>query len=232
MTRRRKRGAKARPPAGPRRGGGPGGLRPAILGLILLAVAGFGIWSLAGPGPAAANLDDSLPSKIETFSVGPTPVQSQTPVWEGAELRLVCNAPVHYAFGDAVDASNTDPLLPANTVLDHFIGSGEPHLSVVLDGDAPNAPTCSVALNTHTKINLITKDAIPELKVDCDPNDPNAEAAQQCKNLRGARFDVIGHVRQVQPARPRWVVLPRDKDDVCCYPGPGLECPKPIAPCH
>ena len=74
--------------------------------------------------------------------------------------------------------------------------------------------------------NLLTKDAIPELSIDCSPTDPNADKAQQCRDLRGATFDVIGHLRQVQPARPRWVVIPRDPDDVCCYPGPGLECPR------
>ena len=42
----------------------------------------------------------------------------------------------------------------------------------------------------------------------------------------------IGHLRQVQPARPRWVMLPRDQDDLCCHPAAGLSCPKPIKQCE
>ena len=91
--------------------------------------------------------------------------------------------------------------------------------------------TCTVGLNARTRINLITKDAIPELEPDCDEADPDEARATQCKNLRGAEFNIIGHLRQAQPARPRWIVIPRYVDDVCCYPGPGLECPHPIKPC-
>lgn len=187
---------------------------------------------LAGPGPVEAGLDPSLKAKIERIPVGATAVQSQTPFWEGAELRLWCDAPVRYQFGGPDDdATPSSAQLPAKTLLEHVIGPGEPNLSLLLDGDGSGGPICSVALNTHTRINLITKDAVPELKPDCDPDDPDAEAAQQCRNLRGARYDVIGHLHQVQPARPRWVVLPRDKEDLCCYPGPGLQCPRPIEPC-
>ena len=37
-----------------------------------------------------------------------------------------------------------------------------------------------------------------------------------------------GHLRRHrppaagEPARPRWIVMPRDQDDVCCYPGPDV----------
>jgi hypothetical protein len=38
-------------------------------------------------------------------------------------------------------------------------------------------------------------------------------------------------VRQVSAARPRWIVMPRDVDDVCCFPGAEGECPRPIKTC-
>jgi hypothetical protein len=91
--------------------------------------------------------------------------------------------------------------------------------------------TCTVGVNAKTRINLITKDAIPELDPDCNEQDTDADRAEQCRFLRKAEFDVVGHLRHVQPARPRWVVIPRAADDLCCYPGPGMQCPRPIQPC-
>ena len=79
--------------------------------------------------------------------------------------------------------------------------------------------------------NTFSKDALPELLPDCRLDDPDAARAKQCQYLRGARFDVIGHLRHLQPGRPRWAILPRDADDICCRPGPGLECPRPVKPC-
>ena len=58
---------------------------------------------------------------------------------------------------------------------------------------------------------MVTKDSVPELNVDCHGERRRHETkATQCKNLHGATFDVVGHLKQVQPARPRWLVIPRD----------------------
>ena len=134
-------------------------------------------------------------------------------------------------FGnDLVVATAGDTLVAANTRFDHLLTGTETHLALMTDGAV--TAQCQVAQNPRTRINVVTKDAIPELKPNCDPNDADAAAAKQCQNLRGATFDVVGHLRHLQPGRPRWVVLPRDRDDVCCYPGPGLECPAPIQPCN
>jgi hypothetical protein len=92
--------------------------------------------------------------------------------------------------------------------------------------------TCHVAANTRTRILVMTRDAVPSLQVECREDDPDAEKATQCRNLHGATFDVTGHLRQITAARPRWMVSPRDADDVCCRPGVGLECPRPIKPCQ
>jgi hypothetical protein len=72
---------------------------------------------------------------------------------------------------------------------------------------------------------------VPELVVDCDENDKDADRAQQCRLLRRATYDVVGHFKQIQAARPRWLLMPRDVDDLCCHPGPDGQCPRPIKPC-
>jgi len=98
--------------------------------------------------------------------------------------------------------------------------------------DAANgAVTCQVGADSRTRINVVTKDAVPDLQVDCNVNDADAERAQNCRFLHAATFDITGHLRQVSAARPRWMVLPRDQDDVCCHPGPDMQCPKPVQPC-
>ena len=151
----------------------------------------------------------------------------------GIEVRVWCEAPVRLKFGSAqVVATEADLALAANTRLDHLLVDGESHLAVIGDGTAPTGAKCHVAQNTLTRISVVTRDAVPDLRPDCNPEDPDAGAARQCQNFRGARYDVTGHLRQVQAARPRWMVLPRDQDDVCCHPGPGLECPAPIQPCQ
>lgn len=195
---------------------------------------GFGqyVIELGGPGPAAAHFDESLPSKIEKVQIDGTSRAMKTEVFGGSELRLFCNTAVHYRFGEGTfEATAQDARLEANTTLEHIIGVGEPGLEVIAAGDPAADAACFVSLNGHAKINLITKDAVPELQPNCDVNDPDQEKAKQCRYLRGARFDVVGHLRHVRPARPRWAISPRDKDDLCCRPGPGLMCPKPILPC-
>jgi hypothetical protein len=88
-----------------------------------------------------------------------------------------------------------------------------------------------VSWNPRVRFLASLTDAVPGLKLACNPNDADPAAAQQCRFLQGARYDLTGHLRQVQPARPRWMIIPRDLDDLCCRPGPGLQCPDPIKPC-
>ncbi|MGA9524998.1 MAG: hypothetical protein WBV82_26300, partial [Myxococcaceae bacterium] len=190
------------------------------------------IAELAGPGPAEAGLDPSLPQRTQTVAVSGTSTRAPRAWAPGIEVRVWCEAPVRLRFGSAqVVASEADMALAANTRLDHLLVEGESHLAVIADGTAPTDAKCHVAQNSLTRINVMTRDAVPDLKPDCNPEDPDAGVARQCQNFRGARYDVTGHLRQVQAARPRWMILPRDQDDVCCHPGPGLECPAPVQPC-
>jgi hypothetical protein len=138
--------------------------------------------------------------------------------------------PVRWRLGDnTVVAADTDPLLEARTVFKFRSAPGQDSISL---RPTTASGRCYAAINPRTRINLQTKDAIPELNPDCRTDDPNPEAARQCAFTQGATYDVIGHLKQVQPARPRWMVIPRDPDDMCCYPGPGLECPRPLRPCR
>ena len=205
---------------------------------------GFGqfVVEMAPAGPAYANLDDSLPKRSITVPIALADGGVATPVKvtglvvdttkgyeDRASIAAACDVPVHYRLGDdSVVAVATDPVLPAKTPLTVRMAAGQ---TAIAFARVNASGSCSVSYNPHMRINLLTKDAVPELSVDCSPTDPNAEKAQQCRDLQGATFDVIGHLRQVQPARPRWMVIPRDPDDICCYPGAGLECPKPIKPC-
>jgi hypothetical protein len=205
---------------------------------------GFGqyVVEMAASGPASANMDTSLPKRIVTAAIS-MPDAGVAPVariaglgvdtTKGYEARpsiaVACDVPVHWRLGDdSVVAVQADPVLPAKTSLRVRLAAGQ---SAIGFAPVDSAGTCSLSYNPHMRINLLTKDAVPELSIDCSPSDPDGAKAQQCRDLQGATFDIIGHLRQVQPARPRWMVIPRDPDDVCCYPGPGLECPKPIKPC-
>lgn len=185
---------------------------------------------MAGPGPAAAGLDPSLSGRLRQVVSGSTSVRTSA-LTALAEVRVYCTGPVRYRFGDGtVTAGAADPLLQAGTLLEHRLGDGETHLAVLAYGGTPGI--CTVAENSHTRINLTLRDAIPGLDVDCSTTDPDQDAAQQCVLLRSARYDVVGHLRHVQPARPRWMVLPRDADDVCCHPRPGMTCPRLIKQCQ
>lgn len=182
---------------------------------------------LAGPGPAAARLDDSLPARVLQVSVSGTPAGASSSFPAGSQVRVWCTVPTHVAFG--AQANTGDTLLAANTRLEHTVVGSAGSVSFVTDG---GPGTCYAAANTHTKISVVTKDAVPLLNPDCDPTDADAEAALQCRSLRAATFDIKGHLRQIQAGRPRWLILPRDAGDLCCYPGEGLACPKPIKSCQ
>ncbi|MFO0597615.1 MAG: hypothetical protein U0228_20075 [Myxococcaceae bacterium] len=203
--------------------------------------SGFGqyVIEFTTPGPSRVGLDDSLFRRQQVITAPLAPVTdagvSSNPSVRaggyvaGKEVTITCDRAVHVAFGnDLAAATDADPQLAADQIISHLFTGTE--TSVAFQAISEPA-SCSVGLNAHTRINLVTKDAIPELNPDCDEADPNADRALQCKFVHGAEFDIIGHLRHVQPARPRWLILPRAADDVCCYPGPGLECPKPIKRC-
>ncbi len=190
------------------------------------------IAELPGPGPAEAGLDASLPGRMQTIAIGQTSSVIAQGYESGAQLYVWCDAPVRVKLGDAnVVAGPADPLLQAKTLLERVLKPGESHVAVIAEGTPPPNARCTVAQNPHTRINVVTKDAVPELEPDCRTDDADAERARQCRFFRNARYDVVGHLRHLQPGRPRWVVLPRDADDICCRPGPGLECPRPIKRC-
>lgn len=212
---------------------------------------GFGQFSteMAPPGPRWANLDDSNPQRIRSAAVTATPtslpdggmVFPQARIgglllapeqgWDpGTYAVAVCDVPVRYRIGDAMTVvSEQDPILEARTVLKFRLPERNDSIAFVATS---MSGTCFAAINPRTRLNLDTSDAIPELNPDCRVDDPNPEAAQQCRFTKGATYDVVGHLKQVQPARPRWIVIPRDPDDICCYPGPGLECPRPLRRCQ
>ncbi|HYO69146.1 MAG TPA: hypothetical protein VEU33_24010 [Archangium sp.] len=202
---------------------------------------GFGqfVVELAGPGPREAGLDDTLANRQQSVALSNTSQKLSSGYEPGVSVSIWCEVDTHLKLGGAtVTATTADELLPAKTRKDVIMGSGNSLVAFLAAQPVATtpAPKCTVARNPHTRVLLLTKDAVPDLKVDCEegttPETQSTEAARQCRYLHEASFDVVGHLRQVQAARPRWMVLPRDQDDLCCYPGPGLECPKPIKPCQ
>ncbi len=196
---------------------------------------GFGqyVMELPSAGAPEDGRDTSLPAKSATLmltAATSTRVSVDLPLL--AEMHLWCSAPVHYKFGNAtVTAVDTDPTLPAGGSIEHSLVAGEARLAVLPSASVTAADRCVISANTHTRINVITKDAVPDLQPDCSEDDPDAARAEQCKRLRAATYDVTGHLRHLQPGRPRWMIIPRDQDDICCRPGPGMECPKPLKRC-
>lgn len=196
---------------------------------------GFGqyVVELTPPGPASAGMDPSLAAKTSTLNLTATSAQAGIQFTGGADVSLYCEGDARYKFGDdTVVATEQDTPLPKNTVLNAKLGGADSTVAIIASGTPAAGAKCYVSWNTRTKVNLVTRDAIPELNPDCDPNNPNGDLAQQCKNTLGATYDVVGHLRHLQPGRPRWSILPRDADDVCCHPGPGLTCPKPLKACQ
>lgn len=68
-----------------------------------------------------------------------------------------------------------------------------------------------------TRINVSTRDALPDF-------DPRVFAKEE---YAGCRVDLTGVLRQVQAARPRWLILARDENDFCCRATAGARCPTP-----
>jgi hypothetical protein len=187
---------------------------------------------MAGPGAAEAGFDDTLPARAQQVAVTAASARIAGGYRAATQVRIWCNADVRYKFGDSsVAASAADTPLGKGVLLEHtFVGS-ESMVAFIANGAVTSGSKCVVAQNTHTLINLVTKDAVPDLKPDCRLDDPDAAAAEQCRYLRAATYDIVGHLRHVQPARPRWMIMPRDADDVCCHPGPGMPCPRPLKVC-
>jgi hypothetical protein len=69
-----------------------------------------------------------------------------------------------------------------------------------------------------TRINVSTRDAMPDF-------DPRTEFSKV--EYKGCRVDITGVLRQVQAARPRWLIIARDQDDFCCRAPEGARCPTP-----
>ncbi|WP_426746863.1 hypothetical protein VZQ01_03020 [Myxococcus faecalis] len=190
-------------------------------------------------GAPEAGLDDSVPGRLHTINAAP-PVAPATEAWTrstntysiGVTLNIWCDKATNVRFGStSAPGPASNVALPAATRLEHLMGDNQMVVWVSVADPANGAARCTVSQNQKARINLVTKDAVPDLVVNCNEQDPDAELARQCKLLHEATFDIVGHMRHVSAARPRWIILPRNQDDLCCYPGPGLECPKPIKPC-
>ncbi|MGC4113714.1 MAG: hypothetical protein QM765_03445 [Myxococcales bacterium] len=69
-----------------------------------------------------------------------------------------------------------------------------------------------------TRINVSTRDAMPDF-------DPRIEFSKP--EYKQCRVDITGVLRQVQAARPRWLILARDENDFCCRAPTGARCPTP-----
>ncbi len=195
---------------------------------------GFGqfVVELTPPGLPGTRLDSSLPNRYQVLNVGSTAATHMTAVPAGSAVAVVCNAPAHYRFGNGTAVDATDPVLQPGEVLRRVLAAGETKLAVLAEGTPVMDGKCSIGIDARVRMNVVTKDAIPDLKVDCREDDPDMERASSCRAMHAATFDIVGHLRQVQPARPRWVILPRDTDDVCCRPAPGMGCPRPIKQCE
>ncbi|HZN92658.1 MAG TPA: hypothetical protein VFB81_08125 [Myxococcales bacterium] len=189
---------------------------------------------LAGPGPAWAGFDETMDGYTQQISVSSFPVRNATALPFNSRARFVCDGPVRYRVGTGTVAANqTDLVQPAGQLWERTLTATDAYISLVNTTANPADPLigCWVSWNPRIRFLTTLTDAVPGLRLACNPNDADPVAALQCRYLQGARYDITGHLRQVQPARPRWMVIPRDLDDICCRPGPGMQCPTPIQPC-
>lgn len=201
---------------------------------------GFGqfVVEMNPSGAPEAGLDNSVAARVKSFTAAVDANPDNAPTWapsgaltSGMTAHVWCDKAAVLRFGGNSLPASGDVQVAARTVYEHKLTATQTVVHARAQDEAQGAVTCQVGLNSRTRINVVTKDAAPDLVVDCNENDSNADRAQQCRNLRAATFDVTGHLRHVGAARPRWVVQPRDLGDLCCHPGPGLQCPKPVQPC-
>lgn len=76
----------------------------------------------------------------------------------------------------------------------------------------------------HTRINIQTGTALPQLNPRVFDKNFSGIDYSQC------RMNVTGILTQTQAARPRWIIMARDSDDICASSAPGT-CPELIAQC-
>ncbi len=197
---------------------------------------GFGqfVVEMQPAGPEALGGDPQLPQRYLTLTTTANDGGVQLPrlreLYFNANMVVTCDHDTRYRLGDSdLMISPEDPVFPAGVSTPIQLTGNDDHIALAAVAEASS---CVLGVNARTRINLVTKDAVPELNPDCDENDANEVEAVRCRALRAATFDVVGHLRHVQAARPRWAILPRDADDLCCYPGAGLQCPAPIKPCN
>ncbi len=215
---------------------------------------GFGQFAveLNAAGPLAFGLDPSLPKRTQLVSVtvltqvidagvadagepdaGVLMVRPSAKIADAVEANASivfgCDVPVYFKTGNGNQVAGAgDTKLNANTLQRLVLTGGDSSISfTAVDGPGK----CSVSQDARARINVITRDAVAELNPNCRTDDTDAAKAEQCRLLRSARFDITGHLKQVQPARPRWVLIPRSASDLCCHPGVEGVCPKPIARC-
>lgn len=224
-------------------GTGPSAERRCADASTFLAYGQFPV-EMAPPGPARFGLDESLPARIQRLTLAPTtrpdggpgggedggsPAEPSSGWPTGALLNVVCDVPARLRTSSAPPAEPTsERLLEPGVSARVRLGADEDgiFLSAV---EAPGA--CWISVDGRMLINLVTKDALPSLQPDCREDDADAERSGDCRAMHAATFDVVGHLRHVQAARPRWLVLPRGPEDVCCHPGPGHPCPRGVRTC-
>ena len=107
---------------------------------------------MAGPGPVEARLDDSVPERIQRVTVSATAARTARGSAAGSQLRVWCNVPVRVAFGPStVTATAADPLLAANTRLEHTVVDADGYVSFLAEGATTLESACWVGANARTK---------------------------------------------------------------------------------
>jgi hypothetical protein len=188
--------------------------------------------ALPGPGSAEANLDDSVPSRIQSVAISDQSTQARHSYRPGAFVRIWCNTRVRFAFGPGnVQATEESPILEPRTLLPHIFSDPNLFVAFVAESDFDPDSACVIGQDVVTRVNLNLRNAIPDFPADCTEDDQDPDSAEECHQIHAARYEVLGHLRHGQASRPRWTVVPRYSDDICCRPGPDLPCPSLIQQC-
>jgi hypothetical protein len=189
--------------------------------------------ALPGPGSAEGNLDDSAPARMQTVAVSDVSSRAGRGYRAGAFVRIWCNTRVRVNFGqEDVEATEESPILEGRTVLPHIFSDPDRFVAFVAESDFDPHSACVIGQDAVTRVNVNFRTAVPDLQLNCSEDDVDVEAGEECRRLHAARYDIVGHLRHSQISRPRWAVVPRYLDDICCWPGADLACPSPIQPCR